>query len=33
MPPYQLYEVMDDMWIVATNEEGAQFIRALQVSK
>jgi hypothetical protein len=32
MPLYALYEFIDDMWVMATNEEGAQFIRVIEVS-
>lgn len=33
MSLYPLYEVMDNIQIIATNEEGVEFIQALQVSK
>jgi hypothetical protein len=32
MPPYALFEVVDELWVIAANEEGANFIQVLKVS-
>ena len=32
MPPYALFEVFDELWVTAANEEGANYIQVLKVS-
>lgn len=32
MPPYALFQAVNNLWVVAANEDGANYIQVLKVS-